>query len=66
MIGTRSIKTSRRGFWGKDIENEMGFVPLVNPSEIVNPLKRIDVANPKIAVYSDTARKMEQENNLYL
>ena len=49
------------GFEEKDIENEMGFVPLVNPLEVVNPLKRIDVANPKIAVYSNAERKLKQE-----
>ena len=53
------------GFDSKDIENEMNFVPLVDPSEIINPLKRIDKDNPKITVYSEPEQKIDQEKNLY-
>ena len=52
---------SDEGFDSKDIENEMNFVPLVDPSEIINPLKHIDKDNPKITIYSEPAQKVEQE-----
>ena len=52
---------SDEGFDSRDIENEMNFVPLVDPSEIINPLKHIDKDNPKITIYSEPAQKVEQE-----